>query len=152
MWTSLHSVSVKFLLILVPSVMLAAAAFSGALAYAKYQQLHHALVERVDAVGRTGVQSLAEPLWSLNEDSVRSILDGFSVHAEIACVEVVDDLTRATFSRPEKGCFDRKGPARHIEVPIVYAGKPIGQLRMRVGTEHVWATLSQEVAKEAGLL
>ncbi|CAO3419773.1 ATP-binding protein [Azospirillum endophyticum] len=103
-WRRVPTVSAKFLLILVPSLVVAASLFSTLFFHDRYKDLQAALREKVTAIADINAAALSNTLWTFDAQTIRNVIQAIGANRELVCIEVTDDLAGGLFAWPEPSC------------------------------------------------
>ena len=150
-WRRVPTVSAKFLLILVPSLVIAVSLCSALFYYHRYKDLQAGLREKVAAIADVNAAALTNSLWTFDVPAIRNVIQGIGANRELVCVQVSDDLAEGRFVWPGSNC-----PAHddaHIERrPIRVQNLQVGTLTLHYSQDVVREQLRQEVMNTAALL
>lgn len=143
--TPIRHVSIKFLLVLIPTAVACVVVFTVLFILVKHRQLTHEMTARVIETSRLHGHALAEPLYRFNFEAVRRNLDAFSGAPEILCVEVVDLVTGSTYGWPDDACAKDRAVPDILLLPIRFDAQDIGLMRIVVSADPIRVRLYQEV-------
>ncbi|WP_042701765.1 ATP-binding protein [Azospirillum sp. B506] len=150
-WRRVPTVSAKFLLILVPSLVVAVSLFSALFFHDRYKDLQAGLRDKVATVADINAAALSNTLWTFDSQAIRNTLQAIGANRELVCVEVTDDLADGLFAWPGRTC-----PVRddlHIERrPIRVKDLQVGTLTLHYSDGAVRDQLRQEVMNATVLL
>ncbi len=140
----------KFLLFLVPTIVVITIVFSAALGYIEYRQLLVELRERMENLVENNVTTLALPVWNINEQAIDTNVKNIAVQPAVNCVRVRDLDRDVTWTAGAEPCTARKGSGI-VERPIDYEGETIGRLAVVYTNSIVQETLYSQLRRD-GLL
>lgn len=150
-WRRVPTVSAKFLLILVPSLVVAVSLCSALFYYDRYKDLQAGLREKVAAIADINAAALTNSLWTFDVPAIRNVIQAIGANRELVCVEVSDDLAEGQFVWPESDCRadgDTLVERRTIRVQNLQ----VGTLTLHYSQDVVREQLRQEVMNTAALL
>ncbi|ALG69721.1 histidine kinase [Azospirillum thiophilum] len=150
-WRRVPTVSAKFLLILVPSLVVTVSLFSALFFYDRHKDLKTALREKVATIAEVNVAALSNTLWTFDVQAVRNVIQAIGANRELVCIEVSDDLAGELFSWPEPGC-PPDNDAGIERRPIRAQGLQVGSIALHYSHASVREQLRQEVMNTAALL
>ncbi|PWC32651.1 PAS domain-containing sensor histidine kinase [Azospirillum sp. TSO35-2] len=150
-WRRVPTVSAKFLLILVPSLVVAVSLFSALFFYDRYQDLQSALREKVASIADINATALSGNLWTFDVDAIRNVIQAIGANRELVCVEVTDDLADGLFAWPGPSC-PLSGDANIERRPIRVQNLQVGTITLHYSHRSVREQLRQEVVNTAMLL
>ncbi|MFS2009555.1 ATP-binding protein [Azospirillum sp. CT11-132] len=150
-WRRVPTVSAKFLLILVPSLVVAVSLCSALFYYDRYKDLRAGLREKVAAIADINAAALTNSLWTFDVPAIRNVIQAIGANRELVCVEVSDDLAEGRFVWPGSDCpaaDDALVERRAIRVQNLQ----VGTLTLHYSQDVVREQLRQEVMNTATLL
>ncbi len=150
-WRQVPMVSAKFLLILVPSLVLAVTLFSAIFFYGRYQDLRGALRDKVATIADINAAALSTNLWSFDVTAIRNVIQAIAANRELVCVEVTDDLADGLFAWPGPDC-PLSGGANIERRAIKVQNLQVGTITLHYSHQPVREQLRQEVLNTAFLL
>ncbi|MCP5367137.1 MAG: response regulator [Hyphomicrobiales bacterium] len=149
MLSSWRSISAKFIAALLPTVTVCTILFLGIFLYVKYGELQKALGAKVELVASIHALAIAEPLWTLNMESVRRNVRTISIHPEVLCAEVNDTTGALLVSWPRDcGPVQDAGHPRHT-VDLTFLDEKVGTLTLHYSDAGVFDALLHEVEVSA---
>ncbi len=155
-WKTVPTVSAKFLLILIPILMLTTLGFSSIFFYGKYQELRGALRDRIEAVAEINAVALSSSLWAVDVPAIRNIIQAISVNRELLCIEVADELADGYFAWPDADCrpFAGRpfGERDSVRRPIQVQNRRLGTLTLHFSYASVDEQIRQEMVNTLWLL
>jgi PAS domain S-box-containing protein len=149
-WRRVPTVSAKFLLILIPSLVLAVSLFSSVFFYNRYYDLRAALRDKVSTIADINAAALSASLWSFDVTAIRNVVQAIAANRELVCVEVSDDLADGLFVWPGVAC-----PANSPNIErrsIKVQNLQVGTITLHFSHDAVRAQLRQEILNTAFLL
>ncbi|MBK3774997.1 PAS domain-containing protein [Azospirillum brasilense] len=150
-WKKVPTVSAKFLLILIPILMLTTLGFSSIFFYGKYKDLRGALRDRIEAVAEINAVALSSSLWAVDVPAIRNIIQAISVNRELLCIEVADELADGHFAWPEADCRPFAG-REAVRRPIQVQNRRLGTLTLYFSYAPVDEQIRQEMVNTLWLL
>ncbi|OYD82649.1 PAS-domain containing protein [Azospirillum brasilense] len=150
-WKTVPTVSAKFLLILIPILMLTTLGFSSIFFYGKYKDLRGALRDRIEAVAEINAVALSSSLWAVDVPAVRNIIQAISVNRELLCIEVADELADGRFAWPDADCRPVTG-RETVRRPIQVQNQRLGTLTLHFSYASVDEQIRQEMVNTLWLL
>ncbi|SMH58235.1 PAS domain-containing sensor histidine kinase [Azospirillum agricola] len=151
-WRRVPTVSAKFLMILVPSLVLAVSGFSAIFFHNRYQDLRDALRDKVATIADVNAAALSHNLWSYDVTAIHNVMQSIAANRELVCVEVGDNQPDGLFAWSGPACSDA-GRTGEVERRTVMAlGSPVGTLALHYTQAPIREQLRQEVANTAFLL
>ncbi len=103
-WRRVPAVSAKFLLILVPSLVVTVSLFSALFFHDRYQELQAALRDKVATIADINAAVLSNNLWTFDAPAIRNVIQAIGANRELVCVEVTDALAGGLFAWPGPVC------------------------------------------------
>lgn len=150
-WKTVPTVSAKFLLILIPILMLTTLGFSSIFFYGKYKDLRGALRDRIEAIAEINAVALSSSLWAVDVPAVRNIIQAISVNRELLCIEVADELADGRFAWPDADCRPVAG-RETVRRPIQMQNRRLGTLTLHFSYAPVDEQIRQEMVNTLWLL
>ncbi|CAO3354563.1 ATP-binding protein [Azospirillum palustre] len=150
-WRRIPTVSAKFLLILVPSLVVAVSLFSALFFYDRYKDLQAALREKVATIADINAAALSNNLWTFDVQAIRNVIQAIGANRELVCVEVSDDLADGLFAWPGPNC-PLSSDANIERRPIRVQNLQVGTITLHYSHDVVREQLRQEVVNTAVLL
>ncbi|MBY6263033.1 PAS domain S-box protein [Azospirillum sp. 412522] len=150
-WRRVPTVSAKFLLILVPSLVVAVSLFSALFFHERYKDLQAALREKVTTIADINAAALSNNLWTFDVPAIRNVIQSISTNRELICVEVTDDLADGLFAWPGPNC-SLAGDANVERRPIRVQNLQIGTITLHYSHDVAREQLRQELVNTAVLL
>jgi len=150
-WRRIPTVSAKFLLILVPSLVVAVSLFSALFFYDRYKDLQAALREKVATIADINAAALSNNLWTFDVQAIRNVIQAIGANRELVCVEVSDDLSDGLFAWPGPSC-PLSGDANIERRPVRVQNLQVGTITLHYSHDVVREQLRQEVVNTAVLL
>ncbi|MFP5517469.1 MAG: ATP-binding protein [Alphaproteobacteria bacterium] len=150
-WRRVPAVSAKFLLILVPSLVVTVSLFSALFFYDRYQDLQAALRDKVATIADINAAALSNNLWTFDVQAIRNVIQAIGANRELVCVEVTDDLADGLFAWPGPSC-PLSGDADIERRPIRVQNLQVGTITLHYNHKVVREQLRQEVVNTAVLL
>ncbi|PWC84034.1 histidine kinase [Azospirillum sp. TSH100] len=150
-WRRVPTVSAKFLLILVPSLVVAVSLFSALFFYDRYKDLQTALREKVATIADINAAALSNNLWTFDVQAIRNVIQAIGANRELVCVEVTDDLADGLFAWPGPSC-PLSSDANIERRPIRVQHLQVGTITLHYSHDVVREQLRQEVVNTAVLL
>ena len=145
MIAGLRSISWKFIIILVPAITVAALLFHSVFVYFKYTELHDALNEKIELIASMHALAVAEPLWTLNDESMRRNIRTISIHPEILCVEVWDQARNSLYGWPEQDCAAFEPGQEVFAADLEFNDQTVGVLKLVYTEDSIVAALFREI-------
>lgn len=150
-WRRVPTVSAKFLLILIPSLVLAVTLFSAIFFYDRYQDLRVALTDKIATIADINAAALSTTLWSFDVTAIRNVIQAIAANRELVCVEVTDDLADGLFAWPGSDC--QRSDGTNVERrAISVQNLQVGTITLHYSDALVREQLRQEVVNTAFLL
>ncbi|KAA0580716.1 ATP-binding protein [Azospirillum sp. Sh1] len=150
-WRRVPTVSAKFLLILVPSLVVAVSLCSALFYYDRYKDLQAGLREKVAAIADVNAAALTNSLWTFDVPAIRNVIQAIGANRELVCVEVSDDLAEGWFVWPGSSCPSVDDS--HVERRVIRVQNlQVGTLTLHYSQDVVREQLRQEVVNTAALL
>ena len=150
-WRRVPAVSAKFLLILVPSLVVTVSLFSALFFYDRYQDLQAALRDKVATIADINAAALSNNLWTFDVQAIRNVIQAIGANRELVCVEVTDDLADGLFAWPGPSC-PLSGDANIERRPIRVQNLQVGTITLHYNHKVAREQLRQEVVNTAVLL
>ncbi|MCP1608474.1 PAS domain S-box-containing protein [Azospirillum lipoferum] len=150
-WRRVPTVSAKFLLILVPSLVVAVSLFSALFFYDRYKDLQAALREKVATIADINAAALSSNLWTFDVQAIRNVIQAIGANRELVCVEVSDDLADGLFAWPGPSC-PLSSDANIERRPIRVQHLQVGTITLHYSHDVVREQLRQEVVNTTLLL
>ncbi|WP_376958430.1 ATP-binding protein [Azospirillum sp. A26] len=150
-WRRIPTVSAKFLLILVPSLVVAVSLFSALFFYDRYKDLQAALREKVATIADINAAALSNNLWTFDVQAIRNVIQAIGANRELVCVEVSDDLADGLFAWPGPNC-PLSSDANIERRPVRVQNLQVGTITLHYSHDVVREQLRQEVVNTAVLL
>lgn len=150
-WRRVPAVSAKFLLILVPSLVVAVSLFSALFFYDRYKDLQTALRDKVATIADINAAALSNNLWTFDVQAIRNVIQAIGANRELVCVEVTDDLADGLFAWPGPNC-PLSGDANIERRPIRVQNLQVGTITLHYNHKVAREQLRQEVVNTAVLL
>ncbi|KAA0577300.1 PAS domain-containing protein [Azospirillum sp. B21] len=150
-WRRVPAVSAKFLLILVPSLVVTVSLSSALFFYDRYQDLQAALRDKVATIADINAAALSNNLWTFDVQAIRNVIQAIGANRELVCVEVTDDLADGLFAWPGPSC-PLSGDANIERRPIRVQNLQVGTITLHYDHKVVREQLRQEVVNTAVLL
>ncbi|AWJ83773.1 PAS domain-containing sensor histidine kinase [Azospirillum sp. TSH58] len=150
-WKTVPTVSAKFLLILIPILILTTLGFSSIFFYGKYKDLRGALRDRIEAVAEINAVALSSSLWAVDVPAIRNIIQAISVNRELLCIEVADELADGRFAWPDADCRSFAG-RETVRRPIQVQNRRLGTLTLHFSYAPVDEQIRQEMVNTLWLL
>ncbi|CBS85943.1 ATP-binding protein [Azospirillum lipoferum] len=150
-WRRVPAVSAKFLLILVPSLVVTVSLFSALFFYDRYQDLQAALRAKVATIADINAAALSNNLWTFDVQAIRNVIQAIGANRELVCVEVTDDLADGLFAWPGPSC-PLSGDADIERRPIRVQNLQVGTITLHYNHKVAREQLRQEVVNTAVLL
>ncbi|MDR6771377.1 ATP-binding protein [Azospirillum sp. BE72] len=150
-WRRVPAVSAKFLLILVPSLVVTVSLFSALFFYDRYQDLQAALRDKVATIADINAAALSNNLWTFDVQAIRNVIQAIGANRELVCVEVTDDLADGLFAWPGPSC-PLSGDANIERRPIRVQNLQVGTITLHYDHKVAREQLRQEVVNTAVLL
>jgi signal transduction histidine kinase len=142
-YSKFHSISWKFLALLIPAVTGAAAIALFIYAYTKQQSSEVSLLEKIDEIAQVHNLSVAYPLWTLDFDGLERSIQTIALHSEIECVEVLELNEARPFYWPEQ--CTRHADERIYRTDLAFEDHTIGQLNLYYTTGPFTEALKREI-------
>ena len=150
-WRRVPVVSAKFLLILVPTLVVTVSLFSALFFYDRYQDLQAALRDKVATIADINAAALSNNLWTFDVQAIRNVIQAIGANRELVCVEVTDDLADGLFAWPGPSC-PLSGDANIERRPIRVQNLQVGTITLHYDHKVAREQLRQEVVNTAVLL
>ncbi|CAO3443119.1 ATP-binding protein [Azospirillum largimobile] len=150
-WRRVPAVSAKFLLILVPSLVVTVSLFSALFFYDRYQDLQAALRDKVATIADINAAALSNNLWTFDVQAIRNVIQAIGANRELVCVEVTDDLADGLFAWPGPSC-PLSGDANIERRAIRVQNLQVGTITLHYDHKVAREQLRQEVVNTAVLL
>ncbi|MBK1841130.1 PAS-domain containing protein [Azospirillum sp. YIM B02556] len=150
-WRRIPTVSAKFLLILVPSLVVAVSLFSTLFFHDRYKDLQAALREKVATIADINAAALSNTLWTFDVQTIRNVIQAIGANRELVCIEVSDDLAGGLFAWPGANCPADDG-TRIERRPIRVQNLQIGTITLHYSQDVAREQLRQEMVNTAVLL
>lgn len=144
MLTRLRSIFWKFLAILIPSVAIAALLFIALFAYLRYTELESNLITKVELLSQVHGLAVAEPLWTLNIESLERSIQTIAINPEIVCAEVFEVSNKQIFAWPEH-CEANGDTENSHTRDLVFHGEVVGKLRLKYTESLIFNSLVRDV-------
>ena len=150
-WRRVPVVSAKFLLILVPTLVVTVSLFSALFFYDRYQDLQVALRDKMATIADINAAALSNNLWTFDVQAIRNVIQAIGANRELVCVEVTDDLADGLFAWPGPSC-PLSGDANIERRPIQVQNLQVGTITLHYDHKVAREQLRQEVVNTAVLL
>ncbi|HYF85326.1 ATP-binding protein [Azospirillum sp.] len=150
-WRRVPAVSAKFLLILVPSLVVTVSLFSALFFYDRYQDLQAAQRDKVATIADINAAALSNNLWTFDVQAIRNVIQAIGANRELVCVEVTDDLADGLFAWPGPSC-PLSGDANIERRAIRVQNLQVGTITLHYDHKVAREQLRQEVVNTAVLL
>ncbi len=144
MLTRLPGISWKFLAILIPSVTFTALLFVALFAYLKYNELDRELHTKVKLISQVHGLAVAEPLWTLNTESMERSVQTIAINPEITCAEVLEADSRPVYRWPED-CVGEADEDLVYKTELVFHNQTVGNMRLHFTKTLIFNTLLRDV-------
>ena len=141
----LRSIFWKFLAILIPSVSVAALLVLVLFAYLRYTELENDLLTKIELLSQVHGLAVAEPLWTLNIESLERSVQTITINPEIICAEVLETDRKPIFSWPEN-CKGESNNEYHFTRDLEFHGEVVGTLRLNYTRSLILSSLVRDVA------
>lgn len=145
MLTRLNSITAKFFLILVPTIVLTAALFLSIYIYLKNNDLNEELSDRISLNARLHANAVAEPLWTFNYAAVKQVIKTILANPEVVCAEVLEPDGKYVHSWPEKDCGGIFGEQLVHTDKLTLHEQDVGILRLFYSKKEIFKTLSRDI-------
>jgi signal transduction histidine kinase/DNA-binding NarL/FixJ family response regulator len=122
----------RFLVILVSVATLVAGIMTAGASWLQYREARERLDIYVLDIVRLNAMALAEPMWTINDAAMRTIIASLSVHPEIACAAVYSSETNRLVAESQLGCGGDQTLGRTVEGAITYRQRVLGRLVLTV--------------------
>lgn len=150
-WRNLPTVSAKFLIILIPILLLTTVGFSSIFFYFKYKDLRAVLEQRIAAIADINAVALSSSLWAFDVPSTQSIIQAISVNQELRCIQVSDDLAGTSYGWPESGC-PRDAAGNAVRRDIHVQRRRLGSITLVYTYDSVARQIEAEILNTVWLL
>lgn len=151
MFGKITSISLKFILVLVPTVTLCTLIFLGLFVFIKYSELRQQLSSKIELIGNIHALAVAEPLWMLNYESMYRNLGTIAVHPEVLCVEVLDNYKKTLHGWSQRDCAEFKRSDNVFRTNLTFNNEEVGQLTLFYSDKSIIEALTQEIEIAASL-
>ena len=145
MSTKFNSITAKFFLILVPTIVLTAALFLSIYIYLKNNDLNEELSNRISLNAHLHANAVAEPLWTFNYAAVKQVIKTILTNPEVLCVEVLEPDGKYVHSWPEKSCAGAFGEELVHTDKLALHEQDVGILRLFYSKDEIYKTLSRDI-------
>ncbi len=149
-WRRVPTVSAKFLLILVPSLVLAVSLFSSVFFYNRHQDLRVALRDKVATIADVNAAALSASLWSFDVNAIRNVVQAIAANRELVCVEVTDDIADGLFVWPGVDCPTNNPDTERRAIKV--QNLQVGTITLHFSYDAVREQLRQEIVNTVFLL
>ncbi|MGF7173256.1 sensor histidine kinase [Azospirillum doebereinerae] len=152
-WRRVPTVSAKFLLILVPSLVLTVSLLSAVVFLDRHRDLQAALKDRIAAIADSNAAALSAGPWPLDDTAIRSLVQAIAANRDLVCVALSDARTGRRIAWPGPDCPPDADPGTSTVLrPIGTADARGGTLTLRYSQDSVRREWSLEMANAAVLL
>lgn len=117
-WANIKSLNTKFLLIVLPSVLIATIGFGWILNRVSAESSHQEKIKRGESFVEANALAVSDGVWNLSNKNVETILKSLERREDVRCAMVKDD-THIQYLSPNWPC-DPKNKNILIEKPIQY--------------------------------
>lgn len=147
------SLTAKFLLVLVPTILVGATAFSVLSAAFKADELEGLLRSKVEGVAETAAKALTLPLWNFDPAGITTVIDSITTHDEIECAVVAETISAQKWQVGMPDCTIPPGQWQNsVSVSIRHEGEAIGRLDLRYSTATIDQELMRQLLRDGGML
>ena len=150
-WQGVPSVTAKFLIILIPILLLTTLGFSAMFFVSKHAELRQTLAGRIDTVAESNAMALSASLGAMDEAATRNIIKAIAINPELRCVVVEDEVVGKRFLWPEGGC-PKDGDLDMIDRVIQGNGQRLGMLSLSFTYAPADAQVRGEIVSTLSLL
>ncbi len=147
-----NSITAKFFLILVPTIVVTAALFLVVYVYLKNKDLNTVLNDRISLNASLHANAVAEPLWTFNYDAVKQTIKTILLHPEVVCAEVLEPDGKYVHSWPEDNCTQVFGEELVHTDKLTLHNQDVGILRLFYTKEEIYKTLTRDIQLAAILI
>ncbi len=129
---------------MIPSVTLTALFFIVLFAYLKFAELEKNLHEKIELLSRVHGLAVAEPLWTLNIESLERTVQTIAINPEIVCAEVLEANNKLIFRWPAE-CVGNTNSENSFSRELQFHGEIVGKLRLHFTKSLIFDTLVRDV-------
>ena len=142
-----HTISWKFLTLLIPAVTVAAVLILLLYAITKHQSYEVNLVNKIEEISQVHSNSVAYPLWTLDFEGLERVIRTIALHPEIDCVEVLE-LSESRLVHWPSDC-DQYADDKLHSTQLVFENQTVGVLRLIYTSAPFTAALKREIVTGA---
>ena len=128
-FNNIRSITLKFVALLAPAVTLTTIIFCAFYAILNYQHENTELAKKLDLIVKTNVGAIAEPLWSIDSESVKKSVRTIVIHPEIICALVTDTHWAEPIMWPE-GCNNEVDKNSSVSSQLISRDQFVGNLHL----------------------
>lgn len=149
------SIRAKFILVLLPPVILATGLVSGIFGWIAYEHMEAEIEAKRQILARSHGAALASPMWNFDRQNIQRILDMLLLDPDVAAATVLDERGRiiASAGPAPEGPPD---PALMVREPVLQAGGPqdftLGELRIRLQRGRLGDTITEIMVRDSLLM
>ena len=145
----LDNVNIKFLLLLLPPLIVTALLVSAVFGYLDYQSLQRELEEKKTSLLRSNAAALASPLFNLDADNVQQILEILTIDPDVAGASVRNE-DGTVIARLDADPALEPAELSQVTQQILFSSEvsevddfPVGELLVTFRTDRILATVVQ---------
>ncbi len=145
MLEKINSISGKFFLILIPTIIITTILFLTSYSYLKFNNLNKTLKDKVLYITNLHAAAVAEPLWTFNNENVLQSIKTILTHPEVVCVVVQDSSGENTNSWPVESCSAAFGDELVYTKTLEHHDQMVGEMQLFYTKEPIYEELKNEL-------
>jgi len=147
-FSDLHSITLKFVVLLVPAVTLATIVFCAIVGYLAFREQSNLLEQKLELLIKTHGGAIAEPLWNINLEGAQSSVATVVLHPEIVCAIVTQTQWSSPISFPEH-CSESSDPSARASAALTTRGRIVGNLDLYYTKDPIFAAIKRDMFESA---
>lgn len=147
-FSNIPSVTLKFVVLLVPAVTLATIIFCAIVGYLTYKEQSNLLEQKLHLLIKTHGGAIAEPLWNINLEGAQSSVATVVLHPEIVCAVVKQTQWSKPISYPEQ-CYESVDQSNRASAELTMNERMVGHLDIFYTKQPIFTAIKRDMLESA---
>ena len=147
-FSNIPSITLKFVVLLVPAVTLATIIFCAIVGYLTFREQSNLLEQKLQLLVKTHGGAIAEPLWNINFEGAQSSVATVVLHPEIICAVVTRTQWSDPISFPEQ-CDEAGDQSTRASTELSMHGRIVGNLDLYYTKRPIFAAIEKDMLESA---